>query len=156
VRDCSRRRFLRTGLGLASLGLLAGCGSLAPWTRPTKVSRVGVLLGNPANPSTIRFRDAFLRGLGELGYADGQNVTLELRYTGSGQSQPEQAAELARLPVEVIVVAGDSSMAAARQASETIPIVFALNSAPVEAGIVASLARPGGNITGLSEITPES
>ena len=151
----NRRRLLRGGLALAGFGLLAGCGGRVPWARPTKLPSVGVLLGGSALPSTARFRDSFLGGLASLGYIEGQTIALELRYGEPGTDRFDQASELVSLPVDVIVLAGDVSMAAARQATGTVPIVFALNSAPVEAGVVASLSRPGGNVTGLSEITPE-
>ena len=109
-----------------------------------------------AAPAAVRYREAFLRGLRDLGYEEGRNVALEFRYAeGQLERLPDVAAELARLPVAIIVLSGDAAMAAARQATQTIPIVFALNSAPVEAGVVASLAHPAGNITGLSEMTPE-
>jgi putative tryptophan/tyrosine transport system substrate-binding protein len=153
----SRRRFMQ-GAGVAGLGLLAGCGRL-PWQAQTatKVPRIGVLSVQPASsPWAVRYREAFLAGLRDLGYEEGRNLVIEFR---DGEGQPERmpglAADLARLPVDVLVLSGDASMAAARQATDTVPIVFALNSAPVETGVVASLARPGGNITGLSEITPE-
>jgi putative ABC transport system substrate-binding protein len=156
----SRRQFTQ-GVGSISLGLLAGCGRLPgqvqPAQQPARVPRIGVLTVQPASsPWAVRYREAFLAGLHDLGYEASRNLVIEFR-DGEGQPErmPELAADLARLPVDVIVLSGDASMAAARQAAETIPIVFALNSAPVETGVVASLARPGGNITGLSEITPE-
>jgi putative tryptophan/tyrosine transport system substrate-binding protein len=149
------RRQLVQGAGAVGLGLLAGCGRWPGQAPPAQVARVGMLLSDPANAWVVRNREAFRAGLAELGYVEGQNITLEFRYRIPGESQPAQAVELARLPVDIIVTTGDPSMAAAKQATDTIPIVFALNSAPVEAGIVASLARPGGQATGLSEMTPE-
>jgi putative ABC transport system substrate-binding protein len=154
----SRRRFLRSGIALAGLGSLPGCGGrLVPGPQPAKVPRVGGLLPQAASfPRVIQFRAAFLAGLAELGYEDGRTIAVELRYAdGKLERLPELAAELAHLPVDVLVVHGDPAMAAAKQATGTVPIVFALSSAPVESGYVASLGRPGGNITGLSEMTPE-
>ena len=99
--------------------------------------------------------EAFRLGLKELGYIEGRNVAIEYRWAeGRGERLPALAAELERMPVDVIVTAGPSATRAAQQAT-TRPIVMAFDSDPVASGFVRSLARPGGNITGLSILAPE-
>src|SRR5262245_10392352 len=120
---------------------------------PGKIPRLGIL----AAPSTALLSarlDAFRKGLQELGYVEGQNVVVEYR-TAEGRLDrlPGLAAELVRLKVEVIVTSGPASTRQAKAATATIPIVMAQDSDPVGNGFVASLARPGGNITGLSSLT---
>jgi putative ABC transport system substrate-binding protein len=151
--SCSRRRFLRGGLALASLGLLAGCGVLPGQAqRPARVPRIGYLSVGPSGPSPLV--DAFRQGLRELGYVEGQGIAVEYRF---GEERTEQlsefAAELVRLPVDVIVARGAPAQQAAKQATSTIPIVFPVSGNPVELGLVDSLARPGGNLTGLTNIS---
>jgi putative ABC transport system substrate-binding protein len=123
--------------------------------QPTKVPRIGYLAG--ASRSAIAFRiEAFRQGLRELGYVEGKNITFEYRYAeGNFRRQKELAAELVRLNVDVIVTSGPASTRAAKEATATIPIVMTFHSDPVGSGSVASLARPGGNITGLSTLAPE-
>ena len=100
--------------------------------------------------------EAFRRGLRELDYAEGKNIVLEWRFAeGKMDRLPELAAELVRMKVDVIVVAGGNAALAAKKATSTIPIVIAAASDPVGTGLVASLARPGGNITGLTILSPE-
>ena len=120
---------------------------------PKKVPRIGYL-GGP-NPLLER-REAFLQGLRELGYIEGKNIIIEWR-SGEGKSErvPGLAAELVRLKVDVIVTDGSNSTRRAKEATSTIPIVMTQDVDPVGRGIVASLARPGGNITGLSNLAPE-
>jgi putative ABC transport system substrate-binding protein len=147
----SRRRFVQ-GVGVAGLALVAGCGRLPGQAQPAaKVPRVGLLWASGAsNPHY----EAFLAGLRELGYVDGQNIRLESRWSdGDDDRLPSLAAELARVPVDIIVTEGTPGTAAARAAAGTIPIVMARAADPVGAGFVASLARPGGTITGVSSIT---
>jgi putative tryptophan/tyrosine transport system substrate-binding protein len=117
-----------------------------------KIPRIGFLAVNPA---TSR-QEAFREGLHELGYVEGKNIVIEWR-TADGQSDrlPDLAAELVRLKVDAIVTAGAASTRPAKAATVTIPIVMALDNDPVGSGFVASLARPGGNITGLSQMAPE-
>jgi putative ABC transport system substrate-binding protein len=99
--------------------------------------------------------EAFRLGLKELGYIEGRNVAIEYRWAeGRGERLPALAAELERMPVDVIVTAGPSATRAAQQAT-TRPIVMAFDSDPIASGFVRSLARPGGNITGLSILAPE-
>ena len=100
--------------------------------------------------------EAFRQGLRELGYVEGKNILIEYRYAeGKADRERELAAELARLKVDVIVTTGPTVTRAAKEATVTIPIVMALDPDPVGNGFVASLARPGGNITGLSTLAPE-
>jgi putative ABC transport system substrate-binding protein len=121
--------------------------------------RIGILNNlNPAvaAPST----EAFLQGLRERGWIDGKNVTIVYRWAdGDLARHPALAAELAKVPVDVIVTAGTQAVVAARRATTTIPIVVAIMPDPVGLGFAASLARPGGNVTGLAnlfeEITPK-
>ncbi len=117
-----------------------------------KVPRVGVLSpGNPPPGDPIRQREAFESGLRDLGWSPGTNILIEYRYAaGKRERLPELAADLVRLGVDVIVGRALGSIRAAQQATRTIPIVMSAVPDPVGAGLVASLARPGGNITGLS------
>jgi putative ABC transport system substrate-binding protein len=119
------------------------------------VSRIGFLMSN--SPSVIAERvEAFGRKLRELGHVEGKTVTIEYRWAeGKTDRLPELAAELVRLNVDVIVTAGPTVTHAAKAASRTIPIVMAFDSDPVGSGFAVSLARPGGNITGLSTLAPE-
>ena len=132
--------------------LLALCAS-AEAQQAKKVPRIGVLRpGLAAAPNY----EAFRRGLRELGYVEGQNVVLEFRdVEGKAERLPDLAAELVRLKVDVIVTSSTPAIQAAKQATGTIPIVMAFSGDPVGTGLVASLAKPGGNITGLSDIGPE-
>jgi putative ABC transport system substrate-binding protein len=122
---------------------------------PAKVPRIGFLSARPPTDNPY-FLEAFRQGLRELGYVEGQNIATEYRFAeGRPERLPALAAELVRLKVDVIVTAGTPAPLAAKQATSTIPIVFAVAGDPVGEGLVASLARPGGNITGLSSISPE-
>ena len=151
------RRQVMQGAGTVGLALVAGCGLLPSQAqRPARVARLGILSPRPPNAVTAAQHEAFREGLRALGYEEGQNLVLEFRYAETETERlPDLAAELVRLPVDILVAGGDATIQAAKQASETIPIVFANASAPVETGIVASLARPGGNATGLTDISPE-
>jgi putative tryptophan/tyrosine transport system substrate-binding protein len=119
-----------------------------------KVPRIGYLAGNlAANP---HLREAFLQGLRDLGYVEGRNLVIEYRdVEGKYERLPALAAELVALKVDVILAGGTPQPLAAKQATRTIPIVFAGAGDPVESGLITSLARPGGNVTGLSLLTPE-
>jgi len=119
-----------------------------------KVPRIGFLLAG-GSPETAR-RDAFRQGLRELGHVEGKNIVIEWRGAqGKFDRLDELAAELVGLRVDVFVTSGNSVTRAAKKATSTIPIVTALVSDPVENGFVASLARPGGNITGLTSLGAE-
>jgi ABC-type uncharacterized transport system substrate-binding protein len=123
--------------------------------QPKKVPHVGVLAGGSAASDAARI-EALRQGLRELGYVEGKNLVIEYQYAnGKTDRLTELAARLVDLKVEVIVTAGPSATRAAKQATTTIPIVMAQDSDPVGSGLVASLARPGGIITGLSRLSPE-
>jgi putative tryptophan/tyrosine transport system substrate-binding protein len=125
--------------------------------QPKKVSRIGYLSSFYPASESIR-AEAIRRALRELGYIEGQNIAIEYRYTeGKSDRHPELAAELVRLKVDIIVVAGGAiPVQAAKNATKTIPIVMVgPGTDPVEAGLIESLARPGGNVTGITNITTE-
>jgi putative ABC transport system substrate-binding protein len=130
--------------------------SLAAETRQSNdVPRIGVLVGGSASSDSARI-EAFGQGLRELGYVEGENVVIEYRYAdGKPERLGELAATLVRLRVDVIIAVGPAATRSAREATTTIPIVMAQVTDPVGARFVASLARPGGTITGLSMMTPE-
>jgi len=132
------------GVPLASLG-----------QQPAKVARIGFL--EASTPSAIAARvEAFRQGLRDLGYVEGKNVVIEYRYAeGNFDRLPALAAELVRLNVNVIVTGGPTAIPAAKAATTAIPIVMAFDTDPVGSGFAASLAKPGGNITGLSTLAPE-
>ena len=134
---------------------LTMAGTVAQAQQPAKVTRIGFL--SATSPSAIAARvEAFRRGLRELGYVEGKNIVIEWRYAeGKLDRLSELAAELVRLKVDVIVSAGPPPTRAAKEATATIPIVMAFDTDPVVNRFVASLARPGGNITGLSALFPE-
>jgi ABC-type uncharacterized transport system substrate-binding protein len=129
--------------------LLALCAS-AEAQQPTKVPRIGYLTGPSLSTSSARI-EAFRQGLRELGYVEGKNIVIEYRYADG----KELARELVRLKVDVIVTGGPTLTRAAKEATSTIPVVMGSDPDPVGNGFVASLARPGGNITGLSNFSPE-
>jgi putative tryptophan/tyrosine transport system substrate-binding protein len=147
----SRRQFV---VGGAGLGLLAGCGRL-PWQaeQPRKVARIGLLYASPVRSAAV---EPFREGLRELGYVEGQTFVTEERSTlGQPERLPDLAAELVQLPSDIIV-AGTAPLAlATRDATNSTPIVMVNVGDPVGIGLVASLARPGGNVTGLSSIAPQ-
>jgi len=131
------------------------CGTVAQAQRPTKVYRIGYLT-NASLSSVAARTEAFHQGLRELGYVEGKNIVIEWRSTeGKADRQPGLAAELVRLKVDVIVTGGPAATRAAKEATVAIPIVMAFDIDPVGSGFVATLARPGGNITGLSTLSPE-
>jgi putative ABC transport system substrate-binding protein len=152
----SRREFLRAATVAGTAGFL-GLGSEAVEAQqPARILRIGILIGASASSYSARV-EAFRRRLRELGYVEGlpvgrqgKNILIEYRYAeGKLERLPDLAAELVRLKVDVIVTTG-AAVLTTKKASATIPIVFAAASDPVGGGLVSSLARPGGNITGLS------
>ena len=128
---------------------------IAEAQQPKKIPRIGFL--GALSPSSISARiEAFRQGLRELGYVEGKNLVIEYRWAeGKFDRVPALAAELVQLKIEVIVTAGPTDTRAAKQATVTIPIVMGFDNDPVGSGFVASLAQPGGNITGLSTLSPE-
>jgi putative ABC transport system substrate-binding protein len=123
--------------------------------QPKKIPRIGVLAGGSA-PSVAARVEAFRRGLRDLGYVEGKNIIIDYRYAdGKSDRLPALAAELLRLKADILVTTGSFSTRAAKQTTAAIPIVMANDDDPVGSGFAASLARPGGNITGLSTLSPE-
>src|SRR4029453_10869839 len=147
-----RRTALLVVLTVFGLPLLAAAQS------PKKVPRIGFLSGRgaptPATPDPNA--EAFRQGLRDLGYIEGQNILVEYPYAEAQEDRiPSLVAELVQLPVDVLVSPTIPVILAAKQATKTIPIVMVTNVDPVATGIVESLARPGGNITGLTRLNRE-
>jgi putative ABC transport system substrate-binding protein len=139
----------RAFLSGATLSLFA---PLAAEAQPAKIPKIGVLrIGSPADAE----RDSFRQALHELGYAEGQNIVLEYRWAERLVHLPDLAADLVRLKVDVIVTRGVAGVRAAKQATSTIPIVMEATTDPLGAGLIASLARPGGNVTGSATLQSE-
>ena len=130
-------------------------GNVAAAQQPRKVIRIGFLVASNLSATSARI-EAFREGLRQLGYVEGKNFTIEFRFAeGKVDRVPALAAELVNLKVDVIVTGGGTDTRAAKEATKTIPIVMLQDNDPVASGFVASLARPGGNITGLSTLSPE-
>ena len=141
-------------LTLVAVALFAA-GVIAEAQQAKKMPKIGCLLAStPA--AAVHNVEAFRQGMRELGYVEGKTFVLELRY---GEARPERISELARelvsLKLDVIVASTDVVIAAVKRETKTIPIVMAISSDPVGTGFVASLARPGGNVTGNSTISPD-
>ena len=134
---------------------LAACGAVAQAQQQNKAPRIGYLGGISPSSPPARI-EAFRQGLRELGYVESKNIVIEWRHhAGKLDRLPALAAELVRLKVDIIVTNGPPAARAAKEATNTIPIVMMQVGDPVGSGFVASLARPGGNITGLSSLAPE-
>ena len=144
-----RRRELITLLGGAAVTWPLA----APAQQQGRLPLIGVLVSaSPPHP----FADAFWRGLHALGYSEGQNIKVDFRYTNGRSDRAEEfAEELVRLGVDVIVAHFVPAVEAAMRATRTIPIVMAPHGAPLQLGVIDSLARPGGNVTGLSAMDAE-
>jgi ABC-type uncharacterized transport system substrate-binding protein len=141
---------------LVPLALILLMAPLAAEAQTAPVPRVGVLLPGSPEPEYERRLDAFRQGLRELGYIDTQNILLEYRWAHAQyEHMADLVAELLRLKVDVLVVDGIRAGLAAKRATSTLPIVLAVVADPVGTGLVESLARPGGNITGMSLMYPE-
>ena len=140
---------------LAFCAMLFALSNSASAQQTAKIPRIGYLTVSPLSANVVRV-EAFRQGLRELGYVEGKNIVIEWR-SGEGklEREGELLAEALRLKVDVIVTSGPTMTRAAKQATVTIPIVMTFDSDPVGNGFVASLARPGGNITGLSALSPE-
>ena len=134
---------------------LTVCGGRAEAQQPTKVPRIGLLRSGSA-ASHASSHEAFRQGLRELGYEEAKNILIEYRYAeGKSERWPALANELVRLKVDIIVVGGSGVARATQQATKTIPIVVGTAGDLIRTGLVASLARPGGNITGSTELSPD-
>jgi putative ABC transport system substrate-binding protein len=145
----SRRAFLAASIAATASPFVAAAQQRA------KSWRIGYL--GPVSPSAgARLLESFRQGLRELGYVEGQNISIDYRWAEGRPDQfPVLAAELTRLKVDVIVTYSNASVAALQRATQTIPIVFANAGDPVASGFAASLARPGGNITGFANLADE-
>jgi putative ABC transport system substrate-binding protein len=160
-----RRALFVTCAWFTAVSLLIGCDSPtapapkpgatpAPTKTPPKMARIGFMAPDNPDPLLSGTRN-FLQGMEELGWVNGVNLTIEHRYTGSDPDVVRAAAEdLVRLGVDVIVTGGTVPTAAAQKATASIPIVMTNSGDPIESGFVKSLARPGGNITGMSQLSP--
>jgi ABC-type uncharacterized transport system substrate-binding protein len=146
-----RREFIGLLGGATAWPLAAGA------QQAVKVYRLGLLGGSPPNsPGGRRAWEGFFQGMRELGYVEGQNILVEGRFYGDHTERlPGLAAELVQLNVDVIVVGAAPAPEAAQHATATIPIVMTVHTDPVASGLVASLATPGKNVTGLSTVGPE-
>ena len=117
-----------------------------------KIARIGYMAA-PTSSAELPRIDAFRQGLRALGYVEGHNIAIDYRFAdGKFERLPEVAAELVRLKVDVLIAVSTNAALVAKRATSTIPILFIGVSGPIEAGLVESLARPGGNITGLTNI----
>src|SRR5262245_12237901 len=141
---------------------LVGMGGLAGWPlaaeaqQAGKVYRIGILGESASDPAEVRLWEAFRLGLRDLGWIEGQNIQIEFRWAeGNYRRIPGLAADLVRLKVNLIVTRGSTYVEGARKATSSIPIVFVMHADPVRTGHVASLARPGGHITGLALMQTE-
>jgi ABC-type uncharacterized transport system substrate-binding protein len=139
----------------AALGALFVAFGVAAQAQQPKVPRIGYVVSGGRNDSSKRM-DAFRQGLRDLGYVEGKNIVLEYRYAeGHNERFPGVVAELVKQKVDVLVATALPAMRAAKQATKTIPIVIMTGEDPVAAGLIDSLARPGGNITGVARLTRE-
>jgi len=149
------QKTMKNILGLvAVIVMLAGYGTIAAAQQPAKVPRIGLL--SPFSPSaTAPWHEAFRQGLRDLGWVEGKNISIEYRYAdGRSDRLPALVADLVRLEVDIIVVSTGTDARAAKKATGRIPIVMASPGDPVALGLVAGLAQPGGNVTGLSIMAP--
>jgi putative ABC transport system substrate-binding protein len=140
---------------LALCAMLFALCSSADAQQTGKASRIGFLDNSTASSIAV-FLEAFRQELSKLGWIEGKNITIEYRFAEQKNERlPELAAELVRLKVDLIVTSGGTTPLAAKKATSTIPIVMTQSTDPVREGLVASLALPGGNVTGLSGLSPE-
>jgi len=142
-------------VGIAIYAVLFALCIAAQAQQPAKVPRIGFLSsGSLSSTREVGQVEAFRQGLQELGYVEGRNIVIEYRYAeGVEERLPKLAGELVQLNVDVIFVSGTTGTQAAKNATRTIPIVMTSVTDPVGTGLVASLAHPGGNLTGLSNLS---
>jgi putative ABC transport system substrate-binding protein len=141
--------------GVLSILVLLAVAVIAEAQQPGKIFRIGYLDNSTASGSAVLV-DAFRQELSKLGWIEGKNITIEYRFAEQKPERaPELAADLVRLKVDLILVAGNLAALAAKHTTTTIPIVMTNAGDPVAAGLVASLARPGGNVTGNSGLGPQ-
>jgi putative tryptophan/tyrosine transport system substrate-binding protein len=147
----------RKWVGIVAIGLtFAMCGAVAQAQQTVKMPRIGYVSGTGDLKNPGPNVEAFRQGLRDLGYIEGKNILVEYRYTGGmTDPSPSLVAELVQLKVDILVSTAPSAIGAAKKATKTIPIVMVTTQDPVATGIVDSLARPGGNITGLTRLTRE-
>jgi len=142
-------------IGLALGALLFVLSVSAHAQQPGKIPRIGFLDNGTASGTAVLL-EPFRQELSKLGWVEGKNIAIEYRFAEQKSERlPELAAELVRLKVDLIVTSGGPTPLAAKKATSTIPIVMTTSPDPVGAGLVASLARPGGNVTGNSGLSPE-
>jgi len=156
VRRCSPKNMKKkiTALTLCAMLLFVLCGSVDA-QQPGKIFRIGLLDNTTASSSAVRLQ-AFWQELRKVGWIEGKNITIEYRFAeGKNDLLPELAGDLVRLKVDLIVATGTNAALAAKRATTTVPILFTTSTGPVGAGLVASLARPGGNVTGFSSLGTE-
>jgi len=146
----------RKWVGIVAIGLTFALGGTVAKAQQTgKIFRIGFLDSSTAS-GMAGLVEAFRQELSKLGWVEGKNLAIEYRFAeGKNNRLPELAADLVRLKVDLIVGSGGPAPLAAKRATSTIPIVMTSHADPVAAGLVPSLARPGGNVTGLSSLTPE-
>src|SRR5262245_7588314 len=151
-----RRPLRKTALAsILFAGALLAVAVTVEAQQPGKIFRIGFLDNSNASGMAVMV-DAFRQQLGKLGWIEGKNIAIEYRFAeGKNDRLPELAAELVRLKVDLIVATDTRSALVGKNATTTIPIVMANVGDPVAAGLVANLARPGGNVTGLSGLSPE-
>jgi putative ABC transport system substrate-binding protein len=152
IRSIQNRKLVGT---VALVVTFAMCGARAGAQQPAKIPRIGYLTNAPLSASA-ELEDAFRQALRDLGYIEGKNIIIEWR--SGEQSRDRQraiAAEFVRLKVDIIVAVGSGDIRAAKEATTTIPIIMVIGGDVIGSGFVASLARPGGNITGLATLSPE-
>jgi putative tryptophan/tyrosine transport system substrate-binding protein len=149
----SRRQFVA---GAAGLGLVAGCGRWPGQAEhPARVSRIGLLFDGTDEKAADPRSNLHL-GLSEFGHREGHNILVEYRFAdGNRDRLPALASELATLPLDAIVAVGTTAAVAAKAATSTIPIVITAVADPIGTGLVSSLAHPGGNVTGVSLLSPQ-
>jgi putative ABC transport system substrate-binding protein len=147
VGHLNRRDFLRAGVALAGVGVVAGCQIAPPGQPPARLRRVGFLTSDALQEPELQ---AFRQELGTLGYVEGQTISVEPRFSADDASLAGMVRELVQLPVDIIVTGTGPASLAAKKATDTIPIVIANTDDPVGSGLVTSLSRPGANVTGLA------